>query len=122
MDYFLKRAKELKDTILADRHHLHKHPEVGMDLPETTKYVMERLAEMGIESTEICKSGVLGIIKGKKPGKTYLLRADMDALPMNEDNKLPFKSVKEGKAHNCGHDMHAAMLLCAAQLLKEKED
>lgn len=122
MDHFLKRAKELKETILADRRHLHKNPEVGMDLPETVKYVMGRLADMGIESTEICKSGVVGVIKGKKPGKTYLLRADMDALPMIEDNRLPYKSVKPGMAHNCGHDMHTAMLLAAAQMLKEKED
>lgn len=119
---FLKRAQELKDTILADRRHLHKNPEVGMDLPETTAYVIKRLNDMGIEATEICKSGVVGTIKGKKPGKTYLLRADMDALPMPEDNNLPYKSTKANLAHNCGHDMHTAMLLGAAQMLKENED
>lgn len=122
MNQFLKRAQELKDSILADRCHIHRNPEVGMELPETTKYVMSRLSELGIEAKEICKSGVVGIIKGKKPGKTYLLRADMDALPMPEDNDLPYKSEKSNIAHNCGHDMHTAMLLCAAQMLKEKED
>ncbi len=121
MNEFLKRAMELNDSILADRHYLHQNAEVGMELPVTTKYVMARLASMGIESEEICQSGVVALIKGKKPGKVYLLRADMDALPMGEDNSLPCKSIT-AHAHNCGHDMHAAMLLAAAQMLKEKED
>ena len=112
MNEFLKRAMELNDSILADRHYLHKNAEVGMELPVTTKYVMERLASMGIEAKEICRSGVVALIKGKKPGKVYLLRADMDALPMGEDNDLPCKSVT-AHAHNCGHDMHTTMLLGA---------
>ena len=122
MNHFMKRAMELNESILKDRRYLHQHPEVGHDLPVTTQYVLDRLGEMGIEAKEICKSGVVGIIQGKKPGKTYLLRADMDALPMPEVNDLPFKSLTEGLAHNCGHDMHTAMLLAAAQMLKEKED
>lgn len=122
MNYFLKRAEELTESMLKDRHYLHQHPEVGSDLPETTKYVMARLREIGLEPEEICASGVVALIKGKKPGKTYLLRADMDALPMPEVNELPFKSLTPNVAHNCGHDMHASMLLAAAQMLKEKED
>ena len=121
MNYFLTRANELKDSLLNDRHYLHMHPEIGSDLPETTKYVTQRLKEIGLEPIEICKGGILAVIEGKKPGKCYLLRADMDALPMPEDNDLPF-NPHSCNAHNCGHDMHAAMLLCAAQLLKEKED
>ena len=121
MNEFLKRAMELNDSIQADRAYLHQNAEVGNELPVTTKYVMDRLAEMGIEAKEICKSGVLGMIRGKKSGKVYLLRADMDALPMGEDNDLSFKS-KSCNAHNCGHDMHTAMLLAAAKMLKEKED
>ena len=121
MNEFLKRAMELNDSIQADRAYLHQNAEVGNELPVTTKYVLDRLAEMGIEAKEICKSGVLGMIHGKKPGKVYLLRADMDALPMGEDNDLSFKS-KTCNAHNCGHDMHTAMLLAAAKMLKEKED
>ena len=121
MNEFLKRAMELNDSIQADREYLHQNAEVGNDLPVTTKYVMDRLASMGIEAKEICKSGVVALIGGKKPGKVYLLRGDMDALPMGEDNDLSFKS-KTCNAHNCGHDMHAAMLLGAAQMLKEKED
>ena len=121
MNHFLTRAEELKDSMLNDRHYLHQHAEVGNELPVTTKYVMDRLTEIGLEPEEICKSGVVAVIKGKKPGKTYLLRADMDALPMTEINDLPFKSLTEN-AHNCGHDMHTSMLLAAAQMLKEKED
>ena len=121
MNYFLQRAKELNESMQNDRHYLHQHAEVGNELPVTTKYVMDRLKEIGLEPKEICKSGVVAVIEGKKAGKTYLLRADMDALPMTELNDLPFKSLTEN-AHNCGHDMHTSMLLAAAQMLKEKED
>ena len=121
MNHFLQRAEELKESMLNDRHYLHQHPEVGNELPITTKYVMDRLTEIGLEPKEICQSGVVAVIQGKKPGKTYMLRADMDALPMTEINDLPFKSLNEN-AHNCGHDMHTSMLLAAAQMLKEKED
>lgn len=118
MNKFLKRAQELEASMKNDRHYLHQNAEVGFDLPITTKYVMDRLKEIGLEPKEICKSGVTALIEGKKPGKTYLLRADMDALAMSEENDLEFAS-KTNAAHNCGHDMHTAILLGAAQILKE---
>ena len=121
MNKFLKRAQELEASMKSDRRYLHQNAEVGFDLPITTKYVMDRLQEIGLEPKEICKSGVTALIEGKKPGKTYLLRADMDALSMNEENVLEFAS-KTNAAHNCGHDMHTAMLLGAARLLKENQD
>lgn len=121
MNKFLKRAQELDASMKKDRHFLHQNAEIGFDLPITTKYVMDRLKEIGLEPKEICKSGVTALIKGKKPGKTYLLRADMDALAMNEENDLEFSS-KTNAAHNCGHDMHTAMLLGAAQILNENID
>ena len=121
MNKFLKRAQELEASMKSDRHYLHQNTEVGFDLPITTKYVMDRLQEIGLEPKEICKSGVTALIEGKKPGKTYLLRADMDALSMNEENVLEFTS-KTNAAHNCGHDMHTAILLGAAQILKENVD
>lgn len=121
MNKFLKRAQELEASMKSDRHYLHQNAEVGFDLPITTKYVMDRLQEIGLEPKEICKSGVTALIEGKKPGKTYLLRADMDALSMNEENALEFTS-KTNAAHNCGHDMHTAILLGAAQILKENVD
>lgn len=121
MNKFLKRAQELEASMKSDRHYLHQNVEVGFDLPITTKYVMDRLQEIGLEPKDICKSGVTALIEGKKPGKTYLLRADMDALSMNEENVLEFAS-KTNAAHNCGHDMHTAILLGAAQILKENVD
>ena len=121
MNKLLKRAQELEASMKSDRHYLHQNAEVGFDLPITTKYVMDRLQEIGLEPKEICKSGVTALIEGKKPGKTYLLRADMDALSMNEENVLEFTS-KTNAAHNCGHDMHTAILLGAAQILKENVD
>ena len=121
MNKFLKRAQELEASMKSDRRYLHQNAEVGFDLPITTKYVMDRLQEIGLEPKEICKSGVTALIEGKKPGKTYLLRADMDALSMSEENVLEFAS-KTNAAHNCGHDMHTAILLGAAQILKENVD
>ena len=118
MNQFLKRAKELESQLQADRRYLHQHAEAGEDLPNTTKYVMERLREIGLNPIEICPSGVTALIEGAKPGKVLLLRADMDALPMPENNDLPFKTETDA-AHNCGHDFHTAMLLCAAQMLYE---
>lgn len=121
MNKFLKRAQELEASMKSDRRYLHQNAEVGFDLSITTKYVMDRLQEIGLEPKEICKSGVTALIEGKKPGKTYLLRADMDALSMNGENVLEFAS-KTNAAHNCGHDMHTAILLGAAQILKENVD
>lgn len=121
MNQFLQRAKELEPAMQEYRHHLHKHAEAGEHLPDTTAYVMEHLRQIGLEPEEICQSGVTALIKGGKPGKTILLRADMDALPMNETNDLPFKSVTDA-AHNCGHDLHTAMLLGAAQILFERRE
>ena len=103
MKSFYERAQTLTDTLLKDRRWLHQHAEVGDQLPETVNYVMSRLREMELEPREICPGGIVAHIYGKKPGKTYLLRADMDALPMQEQNDLPFRS-QTANAHNCGHD------------------
>ena len=121
MNQFLKRAMELNNSIQCDRQFIHQNAELGNDLPITSAYVKKRLQEMGLEPKEICKSGITALIKGKKPGKTYLLRADMDALPMPEVNNLPYAS-KTNASHNCGHDIHSAMVLGAAQMLVERVD
>ena len=121
MNQFLKRAMELNNSIQCDRQFIHQNAELGNDLPITSAYVKKRLEEMGLEPKEICKSGITALIKGKKPGKTYLLRADMDALPMPEVNNLPYAS-KTNASHNCGHDIHSAMVLGAAQMLVERVD
>ena len=114
----LTEAKELLETMKTDRRTIHQQPELGMDLPHTTAYVKKRLIEMGYEPEDCGKAGVTATVG--KPGKCILLRADMDALPMKEESGLPFASTINA-AHTCGHDSHTAMLLGAAQLLKNHE-
>lgn len=116
---YLVRAKELEGQILADRRHLHQIPELGDHLPQTSAYVIKRLTEMGYAPTRCAESGVVATVGRGEP--VFLLRADMDALPMPEESGLPFASPHADKAHTCGHDTHVAMLLTAAQMLKENE-
>lgn len=116
---FWKRAQELKDEITQNRRHIHQNAEVGLNLPNTKAFVMEKLREYGLKPTE-CGHGVTATLG--KPGKTLLLRADMDALPMPEESGEPFACPTGETAHACGHDMHTAMLLTAAKMLKENED
>lgn len=120
MNRFLERALEIKEEIVKDRRYIHQLGGTGFDIPETVTYVMKQLQGMGLHPEEICKGGVVCNI-GKREGKTILLRADMDALPMEEKTELPF-ACTNGTMHACGHDMHPAMLLGAARLLKEREE
>ncbi|WP_302633317.1 M20 family metallopeptidase [uncultured Clostridium sp.] len=121
MKKFTEQAKLIKEEIISYRRVIHSNPEVGQELPKTKKYVMDKLVEFGYSPEEICESGIVATIKGNKPGKTFLLRADMDALPIAEKTSCDFKSTN-GCMHACGHDMHTAMLLGAARLLKENQD
>lgn len=121
MNNLFEEAKKINGDLVNWQRHLHKNPEVGMELPKTTAFVMEKLREMGYEPVEICKSGVMALAGGKKPGKTFLIRGDMDALPMAEETGLPYEA-KNGYMHACGHDFHTSMMLGAAQLLKNHED
>lgn len=138
MKGLLEEAKGLQEQIVADRRYLHQIPEVGMDLPESAAYIEKRLAEMGIPSRRCgvmeesvrqkyikmgfpdmrASTGVVATIGSGSP--CIMLRADFDALPMEEINDLPFCS-KRNASHMCGHDTHAAMLLGAAKLLKDHE-
>ena len=118
MNYY-ERALELKDETIANRRHIHKNAETGLDLPKTKAYVMEKLTEYGLEPKD-CGYGVTATLG--KGGKVLLLRADMDALPMPEEIGEEFACPTGKEAHTCGHDFHAAMLLTAAKMLKEKED
>ena len=121
MNKFMEQARLIKDDMIAYRRAIHSNPEVGDKLPKTTAYVMDKLREFGYDPKEICESGIVATIEGAKPGKTFLLRADMDALPMAEATECDFKS-NNGCMHSCGHDMHTAMLLGAAKLLKQNQD
>lgn len=114
----LEEAKELFDELSEYRRYLHTVAEIGFDLPKTTEYVGNILTEIGI-STEFLGSGIVATL-GEGQGSTVLLRADMDALPIKEQTGLSYSS-QNGNMHACGHDMHTAMLLGAARLLKEHE-
>lgn len=118
MNYY-ERALELKDETIANRRHIHKNAETGLDLPKTKAYVMKKLTEYGLEPKD-CGYGVTATLG--KGGKVLLLRADMDALPMPEESGEEFACPTGKEAHTCGHDFHVAMLLTAAKMLKEKED
>ncbi|MDD6201430.1 MAG: M20 family metallopeptidase [Lachnospiraceae bacterium] len=118
----LQESKEQEEELLKIRHNLHRHPETGFDTKETIAYVKEKLIAMGYEPKECGKAGLTVVAGGKKPGKVFLLRADMDALPMKEEADVDFQSENEGKMHACGHDLHTTMLLGAAKLLKAHED
>lgn len=118
-------AKAYYPQVRKWRRHLHKNPELSFKEYETSKYVCGVLDELGITySTGWCKTGIVGIIKGQKKGKkkTIALRADMDALPITEANKVPYKSQNEGVMHACGHDVHTSSLLGAAAILNELRD
>ncbi len=118
----LHEATALEAQLQDWRRTLHKHPEVGFDLPQTKALVKQALTEMGYTPQDCGKAGVIALVGGKKPGKTILLRGDMDALPIQEESGEEFSSEIPGKMHGCGHDMHTAMMLGAAKLLKAHED
>ena len=114
-------SRELKNELISMRRTIHENPEVGRDLPKTREFIMEKLKEFGYEPELVAGMGVIAYAGRKKPGKTFLLRADMDALPIKEEADNNFKS-DNGNMHACGHDMHSAMLLGAAKILKKYED
>ncbi|HOV94631.1 MAG TPA: M20 family metallopeptidase [Spirochaetales bacterium] len=121
MDPILQEAKSIQEIIVNHRHYLHRHAELGMDLPVTKAYVIEQLTKMGYEPKEICPSGLVATVGKNKSGKTFLIRGDMDALPIKEESDLEFKS-ETNAMHACGHDTHTAMMLGAAQILKKHEN
>jgi len=112
-------AKKYEDYAIELRRHFHMNPEPSMEEYETQKKVMEELDKMGIENFKAAGTGVVGIIKGEKEGKVVALRADMDALELQEENDIPYKSKNEGYMHGCGHDGHTAGLLTAGKILSE---
>lgn len=114
-------ALQLQSALTDHRRYLHRHAETGFGLSDTLAYVRKELAAMGYTPAECGRAGLTALAGGKKEGKTFLLRADMDALPIREESDVPFASTN-GCMHACGHDMHTAMLLGAAKLLKEHED
>lgn len=112
-------TKKYKDYIIEKRRYFHMNPEPSFNEYDTSKVVQEELTKIGIPFEIFAKTGIIATIKGQNPGKTVLLRADMDALEVCEKNNVSYRSQKEGLMHACGHDGHIAMLLGAAHVLNE---
>ena len=117
----LTESEKNKDFLKEIRHYLHSHPGTGFEISDTMTYVKQQLTSMGYEPKQCGRAGLTAVVGGKKPGKVFLLRADMDALPIKEESGVTFASTN-GCMHACGHDMHTSMLLGAAKLLKNHED
>ncbi|MEO6612139.1 MAG: M20 family metallopeptidase [Chitinophagaceae bacterium] len=116
-------AKKYAPDFIEVRRYLHAHPELSYQEFETSRYVQGKLKELGIPFEIKATTGVVGLIKGKNPDKRIIaLRADMDALPIKEENDIPYKSKNEGVMHACGHDVHTTCLLGAAKILTELKD
>ena len=116
-------AKDYTADAIAIRHHLHAHPELSYQEFETSKYIQNQLTAYGIPHTVMATTGVVGIIKGKNPDSRIIaLRADIDALPIAEENQVPYRSRNEGVMHACGHDVHTTCLLGAARILQHLRD
>lgn len=116
----LQEAAAYQEQLVQTRRYLHSHPETDFDLKNTTEYVRKELIAMGYEPVMCGKSGIIALAGKKKSGKVFLIRGDMDALPIKEESDVPFSS-DNGKMHACGHDMHTTMMLGAARLLKSHE-
>jgi len=116
-------ARKLWPEAVELRRKIHAHPELGLELPTTTATVLEAIRNLDLEVRRSeSTTSFVATLRGVKPGPSILLRADMDALPMPEDNDLPFQSTVAGRMHACGHDAHAAMLAGAARLLARHRD
>ena len=113
-------SQSLIDEVIATRRDIHAHPELGFEEVRTAGVVAERLRSLGYDvHTGIGTTGVVGVLRGSRPGKTIMLRADMDALPLAEETGRSFASTSDGKMHACGHDGHVAILLGAARAIAE---
>ena len=113
-------SKQYAPEFIEIRNHLHAHPELSYMEFETSKFIQQKLKEWNIDFEVMATTGVIGLIKGKNPGKKVIaLRADMDALPIQEENTIDYISKNEGVMHACGHDVHTTCLLGAAKILNE---
>lgn len=115
--------EDITEEIINIRREIHKHPELGMNEHKTAKIVQESLKGLGLEvETGVGKTGVVAVLRGKENGKTILLRADMDALPIDEQTDVLFKSEVPGVMHACGHDVHTSILIGTAKVLSQMKD
>jgi hippurate hydrolase len=122
-DKIKQLARQYAPDFISIRHHLHAHPELSYQEFETSRFVQQKLTETGIPFRVMAETGVVGLIEGKNPTKRLIaLRADMDALPIKEENDVSYKSRREGVMHACGHDVHTSILLGASRILQELKD
>jgi len=123
-DKILKLADRHFNEIVEIRRHIHRRPELAFSEFETSAYIQEKLRAMGIPfKSGFVKTGIAGWIEGRSPsGRMVALRADMDALPVQEKNDIPFRSENDGRMHACGHDLHMAALLGASEILNALKD
>ena len=113
-------SQNIFNEVVANRRHLHSHPELSFHEVETSAFVAGKLEDMGLEYHRMADTGLVALIKGDKPSdQVVALRADMDALPILEANDVPYKSQNSGVMHACGHDAHTSSLLGTAKILTQ---
>lgn len=119
----MKVAPSLREKLVQNRRHLHQHPELSFREHETPRWILERLGELGIPATQgVGGNGVVGRIEGAHPGPTVAFRADIDALPIQDEKSVPYGSTVPGVMHACGHDGHTSILLGLAETLQANRD
>jgi amidohydrolase len=116
-----EQIETVRDELVALRRDFHKHPELGFEEYRTAKVIESYLQDLGLTPQRMAKTGVVALLEGSRPGPVLMLRADMDALPVSEENELEYKSQNPGVMHACGHDAHMAMLLVAAKVLSNNK-
>lgn len=121
MDDIKSQVDKLEEELIALRRDFHAHPELGLQEVRTSAIINQYLQDFGISTFQSNKTGVVGLLVGAKPGPTLLLRADIDALPINQESDQPYCSTTDGVMHACGHDAHTAMLLVAAKVLSQNK-
>lgn len=122
MQDLLERIEELYDELVSLRRDFHQHPELGFEEHRTAGVIEQYLRDLGLDPQRITRTGVVALIEGQSPGPVLMLRADMDALPMEEETEVDYRSQNPGVMHACGHDAHMAMLLVAARILVEQRE
>jgi amidohydrolase len=115
-----EKVKLLFNEVVSVRRHIHKHPELSFQEYQTSRYISGKLQEYGIDHKTVAGTGIHARITGKRgtDGRHLALRAELDALPIHEETKVPYKSVNPGVMHACGHDVHSACLLGSAKIIK----
>ncbi len=121
MDQIRKRIIELNSELIDLRRDFHRHPELGFEEYRTAETIESYLGKLGLNTRRMTRTGVVALLEGAKPGPVLMLRADMDALPVTEENEFDYRSQNVGVMHACGHDAHMAMLLVAARILSENK-